>query len=104
MAAQHPRIHFEDVPLEEARRMGRGPHMGAMLYHMRRHTIPSLSTEATRIHLSPEISPPRMKRYLQSIARALQVPVTVRLLPGGVRFWRSTEEDQQQSQEIADRL
>jgi hypothetical protein len=27
MAEQFPRMQFEDVPLEEARRMGRGPRM-----------------------------------------------------------------------------
>jgi len=45
-----------------------------------------------------------MTRYLQAIARDLQVPVTVRRVRGGVIFWRSSEEDLQQAQEIADRL
>jgi hypothetical protein len=32
MAAEPPTVQFEDVPLEEARRMGRGPRMEPMLY------------------------------------------------------------------------
>jgi hypothetical protein len=75
-----------------------------MLYGTLRHKLQSLSSEATRIHLGPEITPARMTRYLQAIARDLQVPVTVRRVPGGVIFWRSSMEDLQQAQEIADRL
>jgi hypothetical protein len=104
MAEQPPAIQFEDVPIEEARHMGRGPRMEPMLYGTLRHKLQSLSSEATRIHLGPEITPARMTRYLQEIARDLQVPVTVRRVPGGVIFWRSSMEDLQQAQEIADRL
>jgi hypothetical protein len=32
MAQQPPTIAFEDVPLDEARRMGRGPHMEPILH------------------------------------------------------------------------
>jgi hypothetical protein len=49
MADQAPSFQFEDVPLDEARRMGRGPRMEPMLYD------------------------------------------TVRRVPGGVIFWRSSE-------------
>src|SRR5919205_4368851 len=97
-------IEFEEVPLEEARRMGRGPRMEPLLYDTLRQKLQALSTEATRIRLGPEIRPERMKTYLLRIARELQVPVTVRKVPGGVIFWRSTDEDQQQAQEIAGRL
>jgi hypothetical protein len=90
MAEQPPSVQFEDVPLEEARRMGRGPRMEPMLYETLRHKIQSLSTEAVRIHLGPEITPTRMKNYLLRIARDLNVPVTIRRVPGGVIFWRSS--------------
>jgi hypothetical protein len=63
-----------------------------------------LSEQATRIHLGPEIRPERMKNYILRIARELNVPVTVRKVPGGVLFWRSTDEDLQQAQETATRL
>jgi hypothetical protein len=104
MAEQPPPIQFEDVPLDEARRMSRGPRMEPMLYDTLRQKIQSLSTDATRIHLGPEITPTRMKNYLQAIARDLNVPVTIRRVPGGLLFWRSTDEDLQQAQETAGRL
>jgi hypothetical protein len=63
MADQLPTFQFEDIPLDEARRMGRGPRMEPMLYDTLRHKIQSLSSEATRIRLGPEITPQRMKNY-----------------------------------------
>jgi hypothetical protein len=104
MAQEPSPIQFEDVPLDEARRMGRGPRMEPMLYDMLRQKIQALSSEATRIRLGPEITPQRMKHYLLRIARELNVPVTVRRVPGGVIFWRSSNEDLQQAQETASRL
>jgi hypothetical protein len=104
MAEQPPNFQFEDVPLEEARRLGRGPRMEPMLYDTLRHKIQSLSSEAVRIHLGPEITPTRMKTYLLRIARDVQIPVTVRRVPGGLLFWRSTDEDIQQSKEVGTRL
>jgi hypothetical protein len=104
MADQPSRFQFEDVPLDEARRMGRGPRMEPMLYDTLRHKIQSLSSEATRIRLGPEITPQRMKNYILRMAHDLDVPVTVRRVPGGVIFWRSSEEDLHQAQEIAGRL
>ena len=78
--------------------------MEPMLYDTLRQKIQSLSSEAVRIHLGPEIRPERMKNYLLRIARELNIPITVRRVPGGVIFWRSSEEDLQQAQEIAVRL
>src|SRR5215203_4307503 len=104
MADQPSSFQFEDVPLDEARRMGRGPRMEPMLYDTLRQKIQALSSEATRIRLGPEITPQRMKNYILRMARDLDVPVTVRRVPGGVIFWRSTDEDLHQAQEIAGRL
>ena len=104
MAQEPSPIQFEDVPLDEARRMGRGPRMEPMLYDTLRQKIQVLSSEAVRIRLGPEIRPERMKNYLLRIARELNVPVTVRRVPGGVIFWRSSEEDLQQAQGTASRL
>jgi hypothetical protein len=103
MADESSPFQFEDVPLDQARRMGRGPRMEPMLYETLRQKIQALSTEAVRIHLGPEIRPQRMKNYIHQIARELNVPVTVRRVPGGVIFWRSSEEDLQQAQEAASR-
>jgi hypothetical protein len=101
---QRPSFQFEDIPLDEARRMGRGPRMEPLLYDTLRKKIQSLSTDASRVRLGPDITPQRMKSYILRIARELGVPVTVRGVPGGVIFWRSSEEDVQQAQEAASRL
>jgi hypothetical protein len=78
--------------------------MEPMLYDTLRKKIQALSMEATRIHLGPEIRPERMRNYILHIARELAVPVTVRKVPGGVIFWRSTDDDIQQAKEVAQRL
>jgi hypothetical protein len=103
MPDQPPAFQFEDVPLDEARRIGRGPRMEPMLYDTLRQKIQTLSAEAVRIHLGPEITPTRMKNYLLHIARELNVSVTIRRVPGGVIFWRSSEEDLQQATEVGAR-
>jgi hypothetical protein len=102
--AEHSTIQFEDVSLEEARRMGRGPRMEPMLYDTLRGKLQGLSDEAARIRLGPEITPTRMKNYIVRIARDVNVPVTVRRVPGGVIFWRSTDEDIQHAKEVGARL
>jgi|SRR5882724_5803820 len=104
MADQSSSFQFEDVPLDGARRMGRGPRMEPMLYETLRQKIQSLLSEAVRIHLGSEIRPERMKNYLLRIVRELNVPLTVRRVPGGVIVWRSSEEDLQQAQETASRI
>ncbi len=104
MAEEGGGMEFEDIPLEDARRMGRGPRMEPLLYDTLRTKIQALSTEATRIRLGPEIQPARMKNYLLRIARELNVPIMVRKVSGGVVFWRATEEDQEQAQAVGQRL
>jgi hypothetical protein len=104
MAEQPSPFQFDDIPLDEARRMGRGPRMAPMLYDTLRQKLQTLSREAVRIHLGPEITPTRMKTYLLYIARELNVPITTRRVPGGLLFWRSTAEDLQQAQDVVTRL
>jgi hypothetical protein len=104
MADDRHGMEFEDIPLEDARRMGRGPRMEPLLYDTLRTKIQALSTEATRIRLGPEIRPARMKTYLLRIARELNVPIMVRKVPGGVVFWRATEEDLCEARELARRI
>jgi hypothetical protein len=104
MADQTSPFQFEDISLEEARRMGRGPRMEPMLYETLRQKIQTLSSEAVRIRLGPEITPTRMKNYLLHIARELNVPITIRRVPGGLIFWRSSDEDLQQAKEVGGRL
>jgi hypothetical protein len=97
-------IQFEDVPLEEARRMGRGPRMDPELYHAIREKIQSLDSTATRIALPEGTSPTTMKNRIVRIATELGIPVTIRKVPGGLLFWRSTDEDVRQAKEVAGRL
>ncbi len=103
MANESP-IEFEDIQLDDARRMGRGPRMEPLLYDTLKKKIQALSDDAVRIRLGPEITQQRMKNYILSIARDLNVPVTVRRVPGGVIFWRSSDEDRHHAQEMAGRL
>jgi hypothetical protein len=104
MAQQQPPIEFEDIPLDQARRMGRGPRMEPLLYDTIKTKIQALSDDAVRIRLGPDITQQRMKNYILSIARELHVPVTVRKVSGGVIFWRSSDEDRQQAHEVSTRL
>jgi hypothetical protein len=47
MAQRAPTIEFEDVPLDEARRMSRGPRMDPELYHVLTPKIQSLDNTAS---------------------------------------------------------
>jgi hypothetical protein len=104
MANDRQDMEFEDIPLDEARRMGRGPRMEPLLYDTLKNKIHSLTDQAARIRFGPEIRPERMKNSILRIARELKVPVTIRKVSGGLIFWRSTDEDRHQAQEVADRL
>ncbi len=104
MAQQPPPIHFEDIPLDEARRIGRGPRMDPALYQALKENIQSLDNTATRISLPEGTSPTTMKNRLLRVAAELNTPLTVRRVPGGLLFWRSTDEDVQQAKEVAGRL
>jgi hypothetical protein len=100
----HDDIEFEDIPMERARLMGRGPRMEPLLYDTLKKKIQTLSDDAVRIRLGPEITQQRMRNYILRIARDLNVPVTVRRVAGGLLFWRSSDEDRQQAQEVGKRL
>jgi precorrin-4 methylase len=104
MAQQPPPIHFEDIPLDEARRIGRGPRMDPALYQALKENIQSLDNTATRITLPEGTSPTTMKNRLLRVAAELNTPLTVRRVPGGLLFWRSSDEDVQQAKEVAGRL
>ncbi len=104
MAEHPPIIQFEDVPLEEARRMGRGPRMDPELYRELRTRIQSLSDQAVRLTITNGTSQTTMKNRLLRVAAELRIPVTVRRVSGGLLFWRSTDEDVQQAKEVGARL
>jgi hypothetical protein len=104
MAQQSPAIHFEDIPLAEARTMGRGPRMDPELYQAFKEKIQSLDNTATRLTLPEGTSSITMKNRLLRVAAELNTPVTVRRIPGGLLFWRSTAEDLAQAKAVAQRL
>jgi hypothetical protein len=104
MAQEPPAIHFEDIPLAEARTMGRGPRMDPELYQAFKEKIQSLDNTATRITIPEGTSPTTMKNRLLRVATGLGIPVTIRKVPGGLLFWRSTAEDFNQAKEVAQRL
>jgi hypothetical protein len=104
MASEDLAIQFEDVPLEEARRMGRGPRMDPALYQALKQKIQTLDGAAARLALPEGISSTTMKNRLLRVAADTGVPLTVRRVPGGLLFWRSTPEDIQQASEVAGRL
>jgi hypothetical protein len=104
MAQEPPAIHFEDIPLAEARTMGHGPRMDPELYQAFKEKIQSLDNTATRITIPEETSPTTMKNRILRVAAELRIPLTVRKVPGGLLFWRSTAEDLDQAKEVAQRL
>jgi hypothetical protein len=104
MAEPPPPIHFEDVPLDEARRMGRGPRMDPELSQELRTRIQSLSDQAVRLIIPDGTSQNTMKNRILRVAGELGIPVTIRRVPGGLLFWRSSDEDLQQAQEVGARL
>ena len=104
MAERSPIIVCEDVPLNQARRMSRGPRMDPELYHVLKEQIESLDNTAIRLTLPEGTHPPTMKHCILRVAAELSIPVTVRNVPGGVLFCRSTDEDFQQATEVVQRL
>ena len=84
--------------------MGRGPRMDPILYNALKSKISSLSNNAARMNLPPGVSPVTMKNRILRVAGEERVSVTVRRVPGGLLFWRSTDEDIKQAKEVAARL
>jgi hypothetical protein len=104
MADSVPAIQFEDIPLEDARSLSRGPRMDPVLYDSLRKKILSLSSHAARMLLREEVSRTTMKNRILRVAREVNVPVTIRRVSGGLLFWRSSDDDLQQAKEVATRL
>jgi hypothetical protein len=104
MAQQPPPIHFEDIPLAEARTMGRGPRVDPALYLALKDKIESLTDTATRLTLPEGTSFTTMKNRILRVAAELNIPVTIRRVPGGLLFWRSTADDLAQAKDLAQRL
>jgi hypothetical protein len=101
MAGQSSLIAFADVPLEEARRIGRGPHMDPQFSRELRTRIQSRSDQAVRLTILNGTRPTTMKNRILRVATELGIPVTIRRVSSGLLSWRSSEEDLQQAREPA---
>jgi hypothetical protein len=104
MVQRSPTIALDDVPLDKARRMSRGPRMHPELYHALKQKIQSLDNTATRMPLPEGTHPTTMRIRILRVAAELGLPVAIRKIPGGLLFWRSSDEDRQQATEVAQRL
>ena len=104
MAEERFPLQFEDVPLDEARRMGRRPRMDPQLYQELRAQMQALSDQAVRLTIPDGTSQATMKRRIQQVAAELGIPVTIRRVSGGLLFWRSTDEDRQLAKEVGSQL
>jgi hypothetical protein len=104
MAQQRPTIDFEDVPLDEARRTGRGPRMDQELSQELRQRIQTVSHQAVRMTIPEATRPTTMNNRLLRMAAELNIPVTIRKISGGLLFWRSTDEDLTHTKAVAKRL
>jgi hypothetical protein len=104
MADAVPAMPFDDIPLEDARRMSRGPRMDPVLYDSLRNKMLSWSSQAARMPLGADVSRTTTKNRILRVAREVHVPVTIRRVSGGLLFWRSSDDDLQQAKEVATRL
>ena len=86
MAERSSSIACEDGPLDEARRLCRGPRMDPELSHGFKEKIQSLDNTATRMLLPEGTKPTTMKNRILLVAAEPGIPVTVRRIPGGFLF------------------
>jgi hypothetical protein len=104
MAQEQPSITFEDIPLDEAHRIGRGPRMEPEPYRALHEKLQSLDNTAARMAIPDGTHPTTPKNRILRVAAELGIAVTVRKVPGGLLFWKSTAEDRQQATEVSQRL
>jgi hypothetical protein len=64
---------FDDVPLDEARTMGRGPGTDPVLYQALKGKLQSLADTAVRMNIPPGTSPTTMKNRLLRVAAELKL-------------------------------
>jgi hypothetical protein len=78
--------------------------MDPQLYQALRTRISSLSEHAVQMTIPDGTNPTTMKNRILRVAVELGIPVTIRRVPGGLLFWRSTDDDIQQAKDVAARL
>jgi len=104
MALQDPSIPCKDIPLEEAHSMRRGPRLEPWLYQTLKDQIHSRGQTAAYIMVPASANRTTMKPRSLRVAQEIHVSVTIRRVAGGLVFWRSTNEDLKQANEVAERL
>jgi hypothetical protein len=67
--------------------------MDPQFYQELRTRMQSLSNQAVRMAVPDGTSLTTMKNRIRHVAAELGIPVTIRRVPGGLLFWRSTEAD-----------
>jgi hypothetical protein len=77
--------------------------MNLELYIALKQNIPSLDHTPTRMRLPGGTHPTTMKNRILRVAAELNIPVTIRKIPGCLLFRRSTDEDLQQATEVSQR-
>jgi len=78
--------------------------MDPELYHALQQQLQSLDNTAVRLTIPEGTSPTTMKHRICRLAAELDMPLTIRNVPGGLLCWRSTDEDRTQANEIAERF
>jgi hypothetical protein len=84
--------------------MSRGPRMAPELYQALKEKIHSLDNTVTRLMVPEGMSVTTIKNRILRVAAELRVQVTLRKVPGGLLFWRSTAEDLEQAKAVTQRL
>jgi hypothetical protein len=69
-----------------------------------KETIASLDNTTARLKIPEDMSTATMNRRILRVAAEIGMPVTICRDPGGLLFWRSTDEDCQQAEEVVQRL
>jgi hypothetical protein len=78
--------------------------MSPELYRELRAKIASMADTAVRMSITDGTRPATVRNWVRSVAAELGIPVTVRRVPGGLIFWRSTDEDIESAREVGARL
>ena len=105
MADDSSPIQFEDIPIGRSPPDGPGPADGpAAVSGLQGKNSNRWTSHAVRMTIPEGTSPTTMKNRILRVAAELRIPVTIRKVPGGLLFWRSTDEDIQQAKEVRDRL
>ena len=66
--------------------------------------LPSPDHTTTHLTIPEGRSATPLKNRILRVAAAREMPVTVRQIPGGLIFWRSTDQDLQQAEAVVAQL